>query len=292
MNVTPQQQQREDQAEAAFKAEVRLKDKYGYRRSYENDFGCYVLDVKASTFGTIWIPENQQPFFKKIFSTEGEGKKLQPLHHARPNDICASITVTKTSVPPLKLEPLTYPPNTNKIVQYLLLDEQGFEKFLSQLPYFVEKVIPWVEAQSVGVARVKNLSPYSTLTSTRQIKGNCTLRHYPAQDVQLDMGVVPFEAGPSLELRYTTTGSRQARSGAYFNKALIGFLMDERPAMEDILSDLREAGPWANIVPDFVGDEAEGAVRKRELEQDSQDATQQHKRMRADQVEQDTQDLV
>lgn len=263
-----------------FCTEERVKPTYHYKRVHETQYGVYVLDVVASTFGSIWIRDNEQAFFKKVFSTEGEGRKLQALHHARPNDIAASIQVTKCNMKPVSLEPLQFPPNANKTVQYMLLDEKGFMKVLDYLPYYHDKVIPWVASASAEEPVVKKPSPHSTMTTKRQIKCNQVLMTYP--EATLDMGVVPFESGPSLELRYRTKEGQQPRAGVYLSKQLLIYLMDERSSLYETINELKEAGPWANIVTDFSIDEAEGVSRKRmKVEQDSQEP-----------AEQDSQDLL
>jgi len=256
---------REDFPGGDFRIEERVRPKYHYSKVHESTFGFYVLEVTASTFGSIWIRDNEQTFFKKLFSTEGEGRRLQALHHARPNDICASIQVTKCSVAPTQTEPtVRFPPNANKVVQYMLLDERGFREVLDYLPYFEQKIIPWVEANSARSPEVQRPSSDSTMTMTRQIKCSRTLVRYA--EASLDMGVVPFDAGPSLELRYRTSKEGQPRAGVYLSKALMALLLQARADLYNSLDALGEAGPWTPILTDFSldgGDEAEGAASKR-----------------------------
>jgi len=231
--------------------ESRDSNKYTYRRMYIHPkYGVYILELKASTFGTIYIPDSQSTFFKKVFSTENsDNKKFQALHHARANDVAASLRVIKASAEPLSLKELSFPPGTIKKEQYALFDLKGIKAVLEALPRFANDIVPWVASQ-MGAAFIEETktSEFSTMTTTRQVQTKQTLATYPASNVQLDMGVVPFEAGPSLEIRYNVNGN-QPRAGAYLGAELLQFLMDEKPSLEANIRKLETMPEWTRMIP-------------------------------------------
>lgn len=255
--------------------EQRTKPDYVYRRALTNDkYGTTkVLEIKLGDFSSIHIPDSQQWVFKRVFSSQMENGKFQSLHHARPTEKCGSIAVTTTSSPPISLKPLQYEEGVVKRVQYMLLDAEGILAFLGALPNFTGNIIPWMEASKKK--EVTQLSPYSTYTTTKQLKSHRVLRTYPEAKADLVMAAVQFENSSAVELRYKLAG--EPRSGVFLNMDLCEFIMNEREVFYNVLSDLESTLPWKQLEMNEAGGSA-----KRAHNNDDEGAAEgvQHKRIK------------